>query len=188
MDRSFLTTTDRSPPSTRGNGTAPWIEEDVEVVTKMYGEGHSMGSIGRAVGRTRGGVAGKISRLRAQKNKNITPKKSLPSKPKFRKRQELKSPNNTPYMKVAADAASAKPRRIRLKLIESDTAVTLLERQPHQCCWPLGDPKLSDFRYCGKRRITGKPYCESHTISAGRSSEGAAKTKTVLPHYRLKSR
>ena len=29
------------------------------------------------------------------------------------------------------------------------------------CCWPLGDPKHTDFRFCGEARI-GRNYCAIH--------------------------
>jgi len=29
------------------------------------------------------------------------------------------------------------------------------------CCWPIGDPKSVDFRFCAKKRMT-RNYCEFH--------------------------
>ena len=29
------------------------------------------------------------------------------------------------------------------------------------CCWPIGDPKKPDFRFCGEKRI-GRNYCARH--------------------------
>lgn len=29
------------------------------------------------------------------------------------------------------------------------------------CCWPIGDPKKDDFRFCGKKRIA-RNYCAFH--------------------------
>src|SRR5437588_12558088 len=29
------------------------------------------------------------------------------------------------------------------------------------CCrWPIGDPQLADFHFCGRKKVTGLPYCE----------------------------
>ena len=30
------------------------------------------------------------------------------------------------------------------------------------CRWPLGDPTASDFHYCGKLPLIGRPYCDRH--------------------------
>jgi GcrA cell cycle regulator len=35
------------------------------------------------------------------------------------------------------------------------------------CCrWPIGDPQHSDFHFCGKKKITGLPYCDVHARRA----------------------
>jgi GcrA cell cycle regulator len=40
----------------------------------------------------------------------------------------------------------------------------LLSKQP--CCWPLGDPKSTTFRFCGEHTKLGKPYCPTHCDAA----------------------
>lgn len=34
------------------------------------------------------------------------------------------------------------------------------------CQWPIGDPRLPDFHFCGESAIPGKPYCAHHCASA----------------------
>ena len=35
------------------------------------------------------------------------------------------------------------------------------------CCrWPIGDPQLAEFHFCGKAKVTGLPYCEFHARRA----------------------
>jgi GcrA cell cycle regulator len=35
------------------------------------------------------------------------------------------------------------------------------------CCrWPIGDPQLADFHFCGRKKVTGLPYCEFHARRA----------------------
>jgi GcrA cell cycle regulator len=35
------------------------------------------------------------------------------------------------------------------------------------CCrWPIGDPQQADFHFCGKKKVTGLPYCEVHARRA----------------------
>jgi len=41
------------------------------------------------------------------------------------------------------------------------------------CCWPIGDPKNPDFRFCGKKRVT-RNYCSFHDrIAYHRVAESA---------------
>jgi GcrA cell cycle regulator len=30
------------------------------------------------------------------------------------------------------------------------------------CCWPIGEPGTSSFRFCDASSVPGKPYCEEH--------------------------
>ena len=34
------------------------------------------------------------------------------------------------------------------------------------CMWPVGDPKLPGFHFCGKAVTVNKPYCEKHCAVA----------------------
>ncbi len=34
------------------------------------------------------------------------------------------------------------------------------------CQWPIGDPRNSDFHFCGEPAHPGKPYCLSHCAAA----------------------
>ena len=34
------------------------------------------------------------------------------------------------------------------------------------CRWPIGDPLSAKFKYCGKERKAGKPYCDVHESKA----------------------
>ena len=35
-----------------------------------------------------------------------------------------------------------------------------------KCCWPEGDPKQNDFKFCGKEIFPGRPYCDKHSLIA----------------------
>ena len=40
------------------------------------------------------------------------------------------------------------------------------------CQWPIGDPRLPGFHFCGEPALPGKPYCGSHCASAYTRSSG----------------
>ncbi len=44
--------------------------------------------------------------------------------------------------------------------------MTFEEWDRSKCCWPIGDPKNDDFRFCGSRAEEGRPYCTEHCIVA----------------------
>ena len=35
-----------------------------------------------------------------------------------------------------------------------------------KCCWPEGDPKQKNFKFCGKDIYPGRPYCDKHSLLA----------------------
>jgi GcrA cell cycle regulator len=43
---------------------------------------------------------------------------------------------------------------------------TILELTDRMCKWPIGDPRDSDFRFCGKQTANGLPYCHDHCSQA----------------------
>ena len=52
---------------------------------------------------------------------------------------------------------------------QDDPVVPLPERRSlqtlllNECRWPVGDPQLQDFHFCGKEKETvARPYCEFH--------------------------
>ena len=41
-------------------------------------------------------------------------------------------------------------------------AEPVYRRPPTACCWPIGEPRKPDFRFCGDPSLSGKPYCLEH--------------------------
>jgi len=104
-----------------------------------------MSAIGDQLKRSRGSIAGRIRRLRVKLVINSVEPKLL----------RFYHPPET---------------RTRLRMIdEKTTEVTMQELKEHHCRWPIGDPKHSDFRFCGMPRLKGRntPYCQEHTTRAG---------------------
>lgn len=57
------------------------------------------------------------------------------------------------------------------------TMTTLL---PNDCRWPIGDPQLPGFYFCGQRKQHGHPYCEFHVRRA--STPSRARPAVYRPH------
>ncbi|MCZ7595588.1 MAG: GcrA family cell cycle regulator [Hyphomicrobium sp.] len=61
-------------------------------------------------------------------------------------------------------------------LAQRKTMTTLL---PNDCRWPIGDPQLPGFHFCGQRKQDGHPYCEFHVRRA--SQPGRTRPVTYRP-------
>jgi GcrA cell cycle regulator len=50
--------------------------------------------------------------------------------------------------------------------IPVEERLTLLQLNEQTCKWPIGDPLLPDFYFCGQHSDDGKPYCDFHSRRA----------------------
>lgn len=110
---------------------------------------------------SRNAIIGKAYRL------GLARDKAQPcARPKPRRLKRRQLPNLT------WAAAPARPPAIAsVAALESEPppqAVTLTDLLPHHCRWPLGDPLLPGFRFCGAHRAGSLPYCAAHAQVAYR--------------------
>jgi GcrA cell cycle regulator len=133
---------------------APHPREFIDKILALHLEGFSFTGIGQMLHISKNSVAGILHRERKRNNPEA-----------FKARKQRAVAKAAAY-KPRPRRVIAKPRpqkkRIRLQLIDSANAVTFAELEPHHCKFPMGDPKYSDFRFCGGPRSPGKPYCETH--------------------------
>lgn len=152
-----------------------WTEKEVEKLKKLWvNDGMSASQIAARIGGgvTRNAVIAKVHRLglsgrsqatsasrsasaklstrgnaeRARKNGHARP---FPTKQK---------PHHIKGTPLPADPDGHKiPKRQRktIQTLESDS-----------CRWPVGDPKESDFYFCGGKAIPTLPYCVDHARRA----------------------
>lgn len=60
----------------------------------------------------------------------------------------------------------------------SRTMETLL---PNECRWPIGDPQLPGFHFCGEIKQDGYPYCKRHAAQATTPSHSRARAARSGP-------
>jgi GcrA cell cycle regulator len=154
-----------------------WNDERVDLLKKLWSDGLSASQIaGRLGGVTRNAVIGKVHRLglsgrattsrmkshrpRTRPQPNPTAAKRL-MKPRFAPNvgnpalRNLYLADSEPFMPAAEE--------VEIPLKERKYIQTLTE----SCCrWPIGDPQQADFHFCGKKKVTGLPYCELHARRA----------------------
>lgn len=154
------------------NGKRYWTTHGYKTVVDMYEANMTMAQIGAELGLNKNMIVGVIHRAR---KRGEMPKfeKKLTKPKRIRNRATPKyNPLALNIAKAVAAKAEKAPKieppkpKVRLRVIESGTAVTLEGLKPHMCKWPLGDPRYSDFRYCGKNRMEPgpSPYCPEHFL------------------------
>ena len=116
-----------------------WDEEKLNKLKKLWDEGLPITKIGIEIGVSRNAIAGKAHRLGLPKRNSPISKSGDP-----RKNQVTSSKNTTQQL----------PLKIMLREVEWSR---------NRCCWPIGDPKLPGFSFCGTSIIPGRPYCEEHS-------------------------
>ena len=119
-----------------------WDEKKLDKLKKLWDEGLPITKIGLELGVSRNAIAGKAHRLGLPKRNSPISKSGDP-----RKNQDV---SNFETNKVL-------PLKILLREVEWSR---------NRCCWPIGDPKLPGFVFCGTSIMPGRPYCEEHSILA----------------------
>ena len=149
-----------------------WTDERVDILKKLWSEGLSASQIaGRLGDVTRNAVIGKVHRLglsgraTTSRMKSHRPRQRIASsKRQSRARvQPMGNPAVRALYQLDAEPFVPAADELVIPLKERKTIQTLTESN---CKWPIGDPQLADFHFCGKSRVTGLPYCEHHARRA----------------------
>jgi GcrA cell cycle regulator len=139
-----------------------WTDERVELLKKLWQDGLSASQIAKQLGGvTRNAVIGKVHRLGLSG-------RAAPSKPA---RTTFKAPR--PARPISATPSA--PRRLSEPVSmphhhaapvryveEAPGTATVLTLGAHMCKWPIGDPSMDNFTFCGRRSGDG-PYCHEHS-------------------------
>ena len=116
-----------------------WDEKKLNKLKKLWDEGMPITKIGIEIGVSRNAIAGKAHRMGLPKRNSPISKSGDP-----RKNQVPSSKENTKHL----------PLKLMLREVEWSR---------NRCCWPIGDPKLPGFSFCGTAIVPGRPYCEEHS-------------------------
>jgi GcrA cell cycle regulator len=134
--------------------TFNWDDKSKSKLRNLWLSGLSATKIGAQMGLSKNAVIGKAHRM------------NLPLRAKpiaFATRSGVSKKRDKP-VEVAAPKEQEKP----VEAVESPAPVVSQQRRVlytppgvimRTCRFPSGDPRKSDFRFCGKPTVTGKPYC-----------------------------
>ena len=165
-----------------------WTDERVEVLKKLWMEGLSASQIAGELGQgvTRNAVIGKVHRLKlsarakpATSSQRARPAHRSPRRASgstsssmgtMKRRTMSAAPTiGATALKQSEDLDAEPyiaPNTVHELVIPEGERVSLLELSEMTCKWPIGDPLNSDFHFCGRGSLEGKPYCEFHSKRA----------------------
>jgi GcrA cell cycle regulator len=121
-----------------------WSSDEVRELERLFNEGHPDSHIAKKLHMSLNAVIGKRNRLGLSKSR--TSAEGARTKMNGQGSQE---PQTSKVIRLpeAVDSVSR----------YSDEVFA-----PTTCQWPLGDPRDSDFSFCGALSHNGAPYCEEH--------------------------
>jgi GcrA cell cycle regulator len=142
-----------------------WTDERVELLKKLWQDGLSASQTAKQLGGvTRSAVIGKVHRLGL--SGRATP--SRPARTVFKAPRPPRPISAVPSMRRDI----VKSAKTDVERCDTPTPVRYVEEAPgtatvltlcaHMCKWPIGDPELDNFTFCGRRTDHG-PYCHEHT-------------------------
>jgi GcrA cell cycle regulator len=119
-----------------------WTEDRLSKLRELWDLKLSITKIGEQLGVSRNAVAGKAHRLGLPKRQSPISASGSVARTKSKKTEEI---------------TSDLPLRLALRKINWSRS---------KCVWPSGDPKTTDFSFCGEPIEPGKPYCYEHCVLA----------------------
>ena len=119
-----------------------WDQSKLKELEDLWKEGHPISKIGEMLGVSRNSVAGKAHRMGLPKRTSpiSTSKKEI----LYNKKNNEGIDKNIPL-------------KIKLRGVHWSRT---------KCCWPEGDPKQNNFKFCGQDIFPGRPYCDKHSLLA----------------------
>jgi len=140
-----------------------WTTERIALLKNRINAGLSCGQIAREIGVSRNAVIGKANRL------GLSPFKSATAG-----QHERTGAPNIARPRIATQHRTLLALRTKPQLafaeVPGDDAnrCSLFELQQWHCRWPIGDPTVEDFGFCGNKAVDGLPYCPAHARIAYR--------------------
>ena len=145
-----------------------WTEERVEVLKKLWAEGHSASQIAKQLGGvTRNAVIGKVHRLglsgRATPSRPVKrPPRLARPKPPIRQEGTAQVPERSlEEPRIRRSDQHAIVSALQPAPVADGEVATILTLRDSMCKWPIGDPADPKFAFCGRKSDCG-PYCSEH--------------------------
>ena len=119
-----------------------WDNLKLKKLEDLWKQGLPISKIGEILGVSRNSVAGKAHRMGL-------PKRTSPISSAKKENLSDEKNNQTTDQDI--------PLKIKLRGVQWSRV---------KCCWPEGDPKQNNFKFCGEDIFPGRPYCDKHSLLA----------------------
>ena len=146
------------------NRNEHWTDEKLKLLEEYWADGVSARVIAERFGKgfTRNSVIGKVHRMKFTARREKPPSPAEPSKPLEPSKPVVKL--KPPPRRVIADKP-VRPVRPVITL-QPGEPLTLLHLTAKTCRWPIGDPGVPGFHFCGELPKRDSPYCDRHRAVA----------------------
>ena len=138
----------------------PWDDNNVSKLRELWDQGLPTAQIGKLLGFTKNAVVGKAHRIGVERRPS--PIRRTAVKPD---RKKARSPI---IPKLNFEITKEKTKEI--PIVEQSFQLIIknhfTKNVKRGCEWPEGHPDEADFKFCGKERFEGKPYCINHCAVA----------------------
>lgn len=134
-----------------------WDTDRLLWLRERWEGGGSPSDMAREVGVSRNVIIGKIHRLQAKGELSYRADSGKPQMTRAKLPPSPRPPKPVTIRSAVKAAKAGEP------VFDAAIGKTLEDLTKADCKWPVGDPLTSEFRYCGRARFEGSPYCEGHT-------------------------
>ncbi len=156
---------------------ATWADDMDRRCLALKKAGHSYGAIAEELGISRSAVGGRLHRIAQRKQKAAQATKATPCTEGRQSRPQSSHPKSTTKPSPRRPSQAAKRRRlddwpdmseqspVPAIVASQDTAyppgapTAVMTAKPGTCRWPIGEPRDSDFRFCGAKALDGSSWC-----------------------------
>lgn len=143
-----------------GDWTNPAV---VDELRRLHSEKFTCADIARVMNKkfrtsfSRNAILGKLFRLGLSNN---LARPTRPPAPK-RKRPAKQAPK---FVFGPGYKPDIKPEPMPLPVVRPDDVArkSLVDLEPQDCRWPVGDPRSPDFGFCALPKVPGHSYCAGH--------------------------
>ena len=158
--------------------TLRWTDERIEQLKTLWQQGHSASQIALMMGDgiTRNAVIGKVHRLKLSGDRPTTFRRNhtvrVVKQRKMVRRYNPAKPDLRPIIVPGLQGRKVGKGLggMPMDYVDGDLSMAVPHNQPLQkktgpvrdCCFPMGDPRKRDFKFCCEKTLPGMPYCELH--------------------------
>ncbi len=146
-----------------------WTDERVMRLRELWAQGLSASQIAAQIGGiSRNAVIGKAHRLGLEGRPSPIRSGGPRTKPRPRIKPTMPQPA-APRPAPGLSGVTVKRREIPPEpalQIPTATKATNGPGSGHDCAWPIGNPGETDFHFCDRPAVEGRPYCAHHCAMA----------------------